>query len=266
MAKIEKPEYEEFLGYMADLWRNGVFHPDALGQVDPELFAQGQVAHYTASFAGYYWLPNLGRINLVRRAVPTAETIHYAPPALEGGPGVCTLGPGYGALVGIPSALGKDPDRVKELLRIANYYRAPFGSSEQVFLQYGIEGRQYERSADGAIVAVESAPNEGHVTYLGLKENPVFAFPEINKDAVDNVTEVLETMVGNGVPDELSTLPNQERARTQARLDGIITDHFNGIVSGRRPISDVSAMRKAWLEAGGQEVKDEYKALLDEQQ
>jgi putative aldouronate transport system substrate-binding protein len=263
-TKYDLPEYEQFLEYMADLWSNGVFHPDALGQVDPELFAQGQTLYYSASFAGYYWIPDMGRVNRVTRAVPSAEVTHLVVPAMDGGPGQFVLSKGYGAIVAFSRDKADSPERVEELLRICNYYRAPFGSNEAKFLQYGIEGRNYTVGEDNAIMPIEEAPNEGHVTYSGLLQNPVNSLPTINEDLADTVQQTLEGMVAAGVKDELITLPNEARARHQTKLTEIQQDFFNGIVSGRRPVSDIAEMRSSMLNNGGQEIRDEYSRLLED--
>ena len=152
------PQYEDHLAYMAELWKGGFFHPDALGQVDPELFKQGQQLNYEASFAGFYWVPDAGRVNLCREAVPTAEFIHYAMPSVEGGVGRHALGKSYGGMVCIPADRGKDEDRVRELLRICDYYRSPFGSEEALFLNSGIEGRQFDFDAEKNLVPAENPP------------------------------------------------------------------------------------------------------------
>lgn len=264
ISKYDLPEYEEHLAYMADLWSQEVFHPDALGQVDPELFAQGQQLYYSASFAGYYWLPDLGRVNLVKKAVPTAEVMHNIVPSIDGGPGTFVLSKGYGAIVGIARDKATSKERVEELLRIANYYRSPFGSNEMKFLQYGIEDRQYTVGENNAIEPIDNAPNEGHVTYSGLLHNPVNSLPTLNEGLADNIRSTIEGMVNAGVRDELGYLVNEARIRNQTQLDQVHTDFFNGIVSGRRPVSDVAEFRKAIRSSGGQDAIDEYKRLLDE--
>ena len=43
-------------------------------------------------------------------------------------------------IAAIPAKVGKDKERVKELLRVIDYLAAPFGCEEWVFLNYGHEG------------------------------------------------------------------------------------------------------------------------------
>ncbi|WP_058235531.1 type 2 periplasmic-binding domain-containing protein [Devriesea agamarum] len=263
ITKFDLPEYEEHLKYVADLWTNKVFHPDALGHVDPELFAQGQQLFYSASFAGYYWLPDQGRINLVKRAVPSAEVVHFVIPALDGGPGTFVRNKGYGAIVGFSRDKAKSKDRIEELLRIANYYRSPFGSEEAKFLQYGIEGRQYKVGPHNEIEPIENAPAEGHITYSGLLQNPVNSLPVINKDLSDNVRSTIEGMVKASEPDKLGRILNEQLTKNKTRLDEIQKDFFNGMISGRRPLTDIKKFRETYRSSGGQAVIDEYQKQLD---
>ena len=131
-------------------------------------------------------------------------------------------------------------------------------------LQYGVEDRQYSVGDNNAIEPIEDAPNEGHVTYSGLLHNPVNSLPTLNEDLTDNIRSTIEGMVEAGVPDELGYLVNESRIRNQTQMDQVHTDFFNGIVSGRRPVSDVDEFREAIRSNGGQDAIDEYERLLDE--
>lgn len=258
------PQYEDHLAYMAELWKGGFFHPDALGQVDPELFKQGQQLNYEASFAGFYWVPDAGRVNLCREAVPTAEFIHYAMPSVEGGVGRHALGKSYGGMVCIPADRGKDEDRVRELLRICDYYRSPFGSEEALFLNSGIEGRQFDFDAEKNLVPAENPPTEGACTWLGLLQNRVNQLPDMNRDMLDNIKETLEAATESGEVSLVDGLVSEVQIRNDSKLEEVHKDYYNAIVSGRRPVSDVAELQKAWLDRGGQDVLDDFQKLVDE--
>lgn len=258
------PQYDDHLAYMAELWKGGFFHPDALGQVDPELFKQGQQLNYEASFAGFYWVPDAGRVNLCREAVPTAEFIHYAMPSVEGGVGRHALGKSYGGMVCIPADRGKDEDRVRELLRICDYYRSPFGSEEALFLNSGIEGRQFDFDAEKNLVPAENPPTEGACTWLGLLQNRVNQLPDMNRDMLDNIKETLEAATESGEVSLVDGLVSEVQIRNDSKLEEVHKDYYNAIVSGRRPVGDVAELQKAWLDRGGQDVLDDFQKLVDE--
>ena len=48
-------------------------------------------------------------------------------------------------------------------------------------------------------------------------------------------------------------------------LSALVQDHVNGIVTGRRPISDFSELRKRWKTNGGDDVRREYEQALADQ-
>lgn len=265
-SKYLLPQYPDHLAFMAELWKGGFFHPDALGHADPELFKQGQQLNYEASFAGFYWVPNVGRINLCKRAVPSAEFVHYPMPSVDGGVGTHAIGKSYSGLVCIPSDRGKDKEKVKELLRICNYYRSPFGSKEALLLNNGIEGRQFKFDAQMNLVPVDNPPNEGACTWLGLLENRVNQLPVMNKGMLDNIQSTLEATTKSGSLSAVDTMVSDVYTRNAARLTEIHTDYYNGIVSGRRPVSDAQALQKAWKDGGGQAVLDDFQKQLDEAQ
>lgn len=258
------PQYQDHLAFMADLWKGGFFHPDALGQADPELFKQGQQLNYEASFAGFYWVPDAGRINLCKKAVPTAEFVHFALPSVNGGVGRHALGKSYGGMVCIPADRGKDEDRVRELLRICDYYRSPLGSQEALFLNSGLEGRQFDFDADKNLVPADNPPTEGACTWLGLLQNRVNQLPTMNEEMLGNVQETLEAATASGSVSEVDSLVSEVRIRNFSKLDELHKDYYNSIVSGRRPVSDVAELQQEWLDRGGQDVLDDFQKMIDE--
>lgn len=263
-SKFHLDAYEEFLNYMTELWKGGVFHPDAIGKVTPELFKQGQQLAYRASFAGFYWIPDKGRANLVKQAAPTAELEHFAFPSINGGPGKVPLLLGYNGMVCIPRDRAKDPERVKRLLAVLDFYRSPIGSEEAMLVKYGLKGRSYDLDADQQLIPIKhEGPGEGAVTWIGVQSNPVFLMPKINEDKLENVKDTMKKMVENGADPELQRLPNEPLVKSRQKLNSLVTDYFNGIVSGRRPVSDLEEMRSQYLKAGGQAAIDEYEKQLE---
>lgn len=258
------PNFEEHLAWMAELWKGGFFHPDALAKTDPALFSQGQQLNHVASFGGFYQMPEGGAINEALTAVPEAEFIHYAMPSVNGGTGVHKKSLGWADIVCIPSALQGEPERIKELLRVCNYYRAPLNSTERLFLTYGIEGRQWEWGDGKSVAQIEGAPVETDMTWLGLLGDPVNQMPLKNESLMTNVMETYEAAISSGETNELDEMFNEPQSKNAAKLHQLYEDYFNGIVSGRRPLSDVEQFRSEWLSGGGQDVLDEYERQLDE--
>lgn len=263
MSKYELEQYPDHLQYVRDMWDAGVFHPDSIGQISPELFKQGQILVEQASFAGMYWLPNLGRVNQMIRSVPDANVRHFAFPSINGGPGVAPLLPAYNDRVVIPADRAKDKDRMRRLLKVLNFYRSPMGSEEYMFVRFGIEGHNWNRDADGELAQPENPPNESGVTFIGLQGNPTMLMPKLNEGNLENVIDTLDKIASHAMKPELQVLPNDALVKSARKLESVAMDFYNGIVSGRKDVSEVEEMRKQYLAAGGQAVKDEYQKLLD---
>ena len=74
-----------------------------------------------------------------------------APPPHDGSGGPVTYNiAGYFGQWCIPAATAGDDAKVEELLRITNYFAAPFGSEEYIFLNFGIEGVHHTLNDDGS--------------------------------------------------------------------------------------------------------------------
>ena len=64
------------------------------------------------------------------------------------------LGSGVTGIVALKKA---PPDRLKELLGILNYLAAPMGTTEQLLVQYGVEGAEFTRDGNGNPVPTQQA-------------------------------------------------------------------------------------------------------------
>ena len=168
----------------------------------------------------------------------------------RGGVGRHALGKSYGGMVCIPADRGKDEDRVRELLRICDYYRSPFGSEEALFLNSGIEGRQFDFDAEKNLVPAENPPTEGACTWLGLLQNRVNQLPDMNRDMLDNIKETLEAATESGEVSLVDGLVSEVQIRNDSKLEEVHKDYYNAIGSGRRPVGDVAELQKAWLDRG----------------
>lgn len=76
-----------------------------------------------------------------------STTTARSPPGFDGGaPVIATSGGWWGFVTATATASG---ERLEELLRVMDYFAAPFGSIEYTFLNYGIEGRHFTFDGSG---------------------------------------------------------------------------------------------------------------------
>ena len=138
---FETPQFKEAVAYVRDLVAAGVFHPKTLNYGDINAarldFVAGKIVLYPEGF-GQPW-QDFWRRGL--RNNPPHNLIPIPPfPAYDGGKPQHFLGPGFIAANALKKA---EPDRVKELLRVLDFLASPFGSEEDLLLQYGVRDIHY---------------------------------------------------------------------------------------------------------------------------
>lgn len=250
--------FEQVMEYENKLWKAGVIHPDGIGGNLPDLFTPGQIALSIDSFSGFFGNPIIGQ---VMDATEGAELEFFVPPAFDGGDLVIQRDDGYWGIVAISSEAAKDEKRLEELLGIINYWRAPYGSEENLFITTGNEGVNFEFGPNHEIVPLNNEQADSDrlaLQWLGAFASPTFQIPERLVFLADNFKSSLEQLIKFTVPNPVAGTLAPSAATLNAKLDSLNTDYRNGFITGRKPLSDMKAYRDAWLKAGGQKLCDEY--------
>lgn len=250
--------FEQVMEYENKLWKAGVIHPDGIGGNLPDLFTPGQIALSIDSFSGFFGNPIIGQ---VMDATEGAELEFFVPPAFDGGDLVIQRDDGYWGIVAISSEAAKDEKRLEELLGIINYWRAPYGSEENLFITTGNEGVNFEFGPNHEIVPLNNEQADSDrlaLQWLGAFASPTFQIPERLVFLADNFKSSLEQLIKFTVPNPVAGMLAPSAATLNAKLDSLNTDYRNGFITGRKPLSDMKAYRDAWLKAGGQKLCDEY--------
>ena len=107
--------------------------------------------------------------------------------AHDGARPVHYLGPGFLVTLGLKKA---PSDRLKELLRIVDWSTAPFGSTEDLLLTYGVSGVDHTLDDTGRPVATQrTSPDVDAVGWKYISQRPQVmtwpAWPEYAKVAYD---------------------------------------------------------------------------------
>ena len=111
-------------------------------------FVGGKFGGYADGWTGVAGSP--GRTGNFRKIDPNnPAAVILVPPGFDGGKPAVERSQGFFGMTCIPTQVGKDPERVKELLRVVDYATAPFGSEEYMFLRWGVQGAHYDLQ-DGA--------------------------------------------------------------------------------------------------------------------
>lgn len=248
----ELPETEQAIGVVADLWKDGVFHPDSLsGSIDAKTtFIAGTVSvhydNYTA-WSGYAQqaLPGNPEFRLEGMLPPNFDSSTER--ALWRG------NPSYSTAV-IKKA-GKE--RVVELLRVANALAAPFGTKEYLQFKLGVEGVHYtKKGTDPAPTSTGTAEVATVMNYLASPPAILYEAgnPELTKQ--EHAYQQKAIPIANQSP-TLGLYSNTQGSQG-AQLTQAMTDAQNEIITGRKPISTWKEAVRDWKQRGGDKVRSEY--------
>jgi len=258
--RIETEEYRAALEWNARLFAQGSVHPDAVADNSGDAkarFESGQVLISSDGVGG--WHEALAR---QLGSNPTYSQRPFPPFAADGGTPVLWKGNPANILSFIKAT--DDKDKVAEMLAVADFLAAPFGTAEYALINYGVEGVHYETDDQGLPVPTELAATELQPTYVFLADPPVVnakvqypgfveAFCTWMADAAQYVQD--PAFFGMQI-----TEPNRFGSLNQP-----IEDLEKDISRGRRSIDDLDAAIETWRSSGGEELRQFYQDVLDAQ-
>ncbi|HLV57222.1 MAG TPA: extracellular solute-binding protein [Actinotalea caeni] len=258
--RIETEEYRAALEWNARLFAQGSVHPDAVADNSGDAkarFESGQVLISSDGVGG--WHEALAR---QLGSNPTYSQRPFPPFAADGGTPVLWKGNPANILSFIKAT--DDKDKVAEMLAVADFLAAPFGTTEYALINYGVEGVHYETDDQGLPVPTELAATELQPTYVFLADPPVVnakvqypgfveAFCTWMADAAQYVQD--PAFFGMQI-----TEPNRFGSLNQP-----IEDLEKDISRGRRSIDDLDAAIETWRSSGGEELRQFYQDVLDAQ-
>jgi putative aldouronate transport system substrate-binding protein len=264
---VEADELEQALTFLNTMWKANVFHPDAPTQAwtaeAVELFLSDKVGAVGGGIISHFGKG--GDVGNFRASHPDVQIGHLLPVGHDGSAAGIHQRQGIFGIYGIPASVGKDSERLQELLRVLNYTGAPFGSEEFLFMQFGIEGRHYTKDGAGNPVEVAQGPvlDERNLNFLNQPVEAVTYFPGVPGDSVA-AQKLLESAATSWIPDPTWGLVSDTNNRKAAALRQIEDDYQFGIITGRRPMSDLAVWRDEWKKGGGEDIRKEFEESLQQ--
>lgn len=263
-SAIETEEYRQTIDYGRQLFEAGVYHPDVPAMTSTQVadaFVAGQVG---ASIGGRLSLPGGNGLRVATRQVhPQSEVMGLIVPGHDGGEPLTHLPPGYLAITAIPASVGRDKDRLQELLRILDFYAAPFGSEEHVFSFFGIDGVHSTRRPDGSRERTEMFRQE-ILDFPNLVTYPPAYYFDVPGDA-KYIQSLSAAYVANGVADPTVGIFSPTAVERGAELSQLIGDRVTSIITGREPFDALDTLVSDWRGRGGDEIREEYQELIGAQ-
>jgi putative aldouronate transport system substrate-binding protein len=255
--QIETPEFKRALDWTRELFASGAVHPDAVAgnqQQSKTRFEGGKTLIAYDGVGG--WHESLSR---VRPSNPD-----FDPQALEslGGDGKPPV-IYKGAPANMYSFIKKtDAARIEELLAIADYLAAPFGSAEHLLLNHGVEGTHFTRDANDAPKMTDLGQREVTITYGFLVQAPIVntkvEFPAFVKDYCEWMARQTKFVKEPLFFGQQIVEPTQ-----YASIGTPFEDLQKDVVRGRKTAADWDKAVTTWRNAGGDKLREFYAQYLD---
>ncbi|MGV9289968.1 extracellular solute-binding protein [Streptomyces sp. NPDC003719] len=258
--RIETDEYLEALEWTRKLFAAGVVHPDArLGKsnaTDPgPKFAAGEFLVYNQDMSQWW----------SRTAEQATQNPEFKIWGMDffghdgGDPTLWAQNP-----ASIFAFVNKKASKsvIRDVLAVANVTAAPYGTKEYMATNYGVEGTHYTVE-DG----VPTKTDQGNIDVMNayvMVASPAATiahpdYPEVAKGQV----EWQQRMGAFTRKPTFYGMQITEPAR-YTNLSNDFEQLEDDIVRGRKKISDMQRAVSDWRSKGGDELRDWYKKLLDE--
>lgn len=253
ISKYEMPEYVEMLEFASSLAKGGWVHPSAIAgdsQNAKNRFWAGKTV-ITADGNGA-WVKADAQSGTA--ANPSYERQGFKIFAHDGG--TPTIGLEAGA--GMFSYLNKNltDAQIKELLRIANFLAAPYGSQEYLVARYGQEGTDYTMTSDGPTLT-----SEGNKVVTDTFDQLANCQAVIYNSGYNQITQDYAAWQADAVKHAYKPLfyamnitePASTSKATTA-LESVITD----VRLGRKTVTDYQNALTTWKNQAGNTLRSFY--------
>ncbi|SDT23076.1 extracellular solute-binding protein [Microlunatus soli] len=266
--QLETDEFASTIDYLIKLWKAGCFHPDALAlgsdsqrSKEKQMWTEGRFAFELDSPP---WLAQQG-MQQVEDGTQGAIVDFLQPAPADGVEVVVERDAGYWGIVGISAKAAEDDRKLDRLLGICNYFAAPYGTTESLFLGSGIEGYNFRFGADKKIIDLDNSQAETNLQglhWLGASSPSTITLDGVNARRKDNLLADLEMLTKASKTDPTVGLYSDAQTRSSAKLDQLNEDWRNKIVTGRAPMTAIAQWRQEWRRAGGDQVRQEFQDAM----
>lgn len=252
ISNHEDPAQEDALALVAKLWKAGYIHPDAPTSQNHDRkirLGNGTGPLVEGTFSG--WPAYLQTME------EGGEITIISPPKFDGsGPGSPWMG---APTISVTAVTKEAEDRVETLLAYLNFLATPFGTTEYLFLKYGVEGVDHTMT-DGNPVLTDKGLSE---TQLGLQyqaDGPWTIYLPERQGSSEDCFNAMKEICPNAVENPVDGLYSETANRKGAQINSAIHDLTDDIVQGRKPVSAWAPAVKKWKAGGGDKMAEELYA------
>jgi putative aldouronate transport system substrate-binding protein len=253
---VETPEYREATSYARDLYASGVFHPDSLSMAS-NVIARTQF--YARKFA-IHRDPINGWQDAWRHSLQADPPFDVRPlPLFPGHDGGKTAHFVTGGHLWATALKKSSPDRTKELLRLMNWFAAPFGSAEDQLLTFGLKDVDYTLDDQGnPTLTPQGNSDANYVPWKYTTQHPFVFFSPDLPDYAAVMAETEKLLMPSAVSDPTFGQVSITNFSKGFNLSKTLNDGMVDIVVGRRQMSDYDQLVKDYFAGGGEQIRQEY--------
>ncbi|WP_055481408.1 extracellular solute-binding protein [Sphaerimonospora mesophila] len=257
--KYETPEFEQHIEFVVKLFESGWVHPDVVANKDADhkpLFGSGQLVIYREGPGAWHELYGTYLADNPKLRIAAVDPY----PAHAGGKVIIWRNEPAGMFCFIKKGL--PDDRMHEILGVANWCSAPFGTMEADLLANGVEGEHYTIK-DGLVQRTALGEKEAQPTYMFLSGRPGAITESQYPDYVQAYHGWQSKAAAHLESDPFVGI----RVEMPAKMSGLVTpteDKMQEIFRGKRPISEWKQVVKDWQEQGGNEAREFYMKVARE--
>jgi putative aldouronate transport system substrate-binding protein len=255
---IETDEFKAAVGFSRDLWQAGLWHPNTpqYGGTYNDDFMAGRFVFAPGVWGQYVQLWDIEAIR-----VPEARLYPMHPFAADGGKPYYQAGSGQFGVTYMKQQ--SSPDRIKMLLRVANYFAAPFGSTEWLLNYFGVKDTDFKFNADGAPVLTDQGRLEltavwryvSSPAYALFSANRSQEFAQVSYAAEQAMISAMDVDPTLGLYS--GTAASQGPLAQDAFMAGV-----SDIIQGRRPITDLDSLLSDWRSKAGDKMRGEFQDAI----
>jgi putative aldouronate transport system substrate-binding protein len=255
---FETEEFKAMVGWARDLWAAGVWHPDTpLGRGNNNDFMAGRYAVWSSVWGAYVQLWDIQpKIDANSKIYPMHPFAH------DGGKVAYPAGSGNFGMTYIKQQ--DSPERLKMLLRIADFFAAPFGTEEWLLNYFGLKDTNHTINDAGAPVLTEQGRNELTATWRYITSPAYALFSSVRSEEFAKVSHAAEqAMIGAMVPDPTLGLYSQAAFNLGvAAQDGLYAG-VSDIIQGRKQVSELDGFVQEWRQRAGDKIRGELQDALE---
>ncbi|WP_328913609.1 MULTISPECIES: extracellular solute-binding protein [unclassified Streptomyces] len=256
--KIETQEYREALAFARKLHDQGLVHPDADAGKDGDAkirFTSGQTIMYNDGTGGWY-----GMVSEQAKQNPSFDMQALDYFAAEGGDPLLWQDDQAGIFTFLNKNLPKE--KIEELLAIADYAAAPFGTKEFQLVNYGVEGVHYKLENGTPAFTQQGVQEAQPATFYFLAAPP----PAIAHPDQPQMVKDYAAWMGRQAKFLKKPLFYGMQIVEPTRFATLYTpfdDLQKDIRRGRKSVSAVEEAVTTWKKNGGDQLRAFYQDILD---